>query len=325
MFRLVNLFKLILISYPMNKNFLLTSPAILGLQIFLISILTLVLTGNSYAGAWTLKRGQLLVKTSLLYQKTTDRYYSRNTPCPAGHNCTSSGQRVPFPFDGESKVTAVYLDLDYGLTDRLQLGVQIPYFDIEFEDLANPDRPKSTDIGDIRFGAKYRFFTNPIVSTIGIAAKAPTGFFNKDAEVVPVGDGQWDLEFTGQFGRSLWPVRGYVNLDIGYRLRFTPDIETSTLDPGNEFFFRGEGGYSVSKILLLKVVLSGLYGGKFLSEDLTILDSQREVLFLEPGIYLSITDNLAFESSVQFSLSGKNYTAGEVFNVGLSYSLSLLK
>ena len=156
------------------------------LKIFSTCVFSLVLTTNSYAGAWTLKRGQLKVKTSFLYQKTGDRYYSRNTPCPPGHECTNSGQRVPFPFDGESKVTAVYVDLDFGLTDRLQLAVQIPYFAIEFGDLANPERPKSTDIGDIRFGAKYRLLTNPIVSSLVVVAKAPTGFFNKESEVVPI-------------------------------------------------------------------------------------------------------------------------------------------
>ena len=309
----------------MNKNRMFLRPASLILKILSTWVFSLVLTTNSYAGAWTLKRDQLLVKTSFLYQKTQDRYYSRNTPCPLGHVCTSSGQRVPFPFNGESQVTAVYIDFNYGLTDGLELRVQIPYFAIEFKDLANSERPKSTAVGDIRFGARYRFLTNPFVSTLRVEAKAPTGFFNKDSEVVPIGDGQWDLEFMGQFGRSLWPVPAYVNLDVGYRLRFAPDIATSTIEPGNEFFFRGEGGYNVLKNLLLKVALTGLYSEKFVVENLTILDSQRRVLFFEPGIYLKVKENLAFESSIQFSLSGKNYTAGQVFNLGASYTFSLIK
>ncbi len=77
------------------------------------------------------------------------------------------------------------------------------------------------------------------------------------------------------------------------------------------------------KNLLLKVALTGFYSEKFVVENLTVFDSQRRVLFFEPGIYLKIKEDLAFESSIQFSLSGKNYTAGQVFNLGVSYTFSL--
>lgn len=278
-----------------------------------------------FAGAWTLQRGDLRVKTYFLFQETTERYYSRNTPCPIEENCSRSGQRVNFPFNGESTVKAVYWEVNYGLLHRLQLNFQIPFFDISFTDIANPQRPSTSDIGDIRFGAKYRLLANPLVSTFKIEAKAPTGFFNKDTEVVPIGDGQWDLDFTGQFGKSLWPFPAYLNLDLGYRIRFAPDTQTSTRDPGNEFFFRGEAGYNVLDNLLIKTAVSGLYGNKFEQEGVVIVDSEREVLFIEPGIYWLIKNPLAIEASAQISLSGKNYPAGEVFNFGVSYRFSRLK
>ncbi|MFQ5675490.1 MAG: transporter [bacterium] len=293
--------------------------------LFLYVVFTFGLAQSLYAGAWTLKKGQLWAKSSFFYQKTTKRYYSRNILCPLEHECHSSGQKVPFPFDGESRFSALYLDLGYGVTDRLELRVQIPYFDIEFTDLSNPLRPNSTGVGDVRFGFGYNFLSNPIVSTLQIRAKAPTGFFNKESEVVPIGDGQWDLEFMGQFGKSLWPIAGYLNVDVGYRLRFAPDVETTTIEPGNEFFFRGEAGYSVLKNLLFKVALFGTYGEKIIQESLTIPDSQREILFFEPGVFLTIRKNIALESSVMFSLAGKNFPAGQVFNFGLSYTFSLLQ
>ncbi|MFQ5601839.1 MAG: transporter [bacterium] len=278
------------------------------------------MTVEVYAGAWTLKRNQLWVKSSVFFQKTHEQFYSRNTGCPFSHKCDKSGQKVPFPFDGESKFTAVFLDIGYGLTDRLELKVQVPFYDIQFTDLSNPERDGTNDIGDIRFGARYRFITLPFVATFKVEAKAPTGFFNKEAEVIPIGDGQWDLELVGQFGRSLYPVTGYLNFDVGYRIRFEPDPQTSTRIPGNEIIFRGEGGFNVMNNLLLKLAVSGLYSAKFKDEDFTLPDSEREVLYLEPAVFWSVTPALALEAGVQFSLSGKNYPAGEVFSLGVSYT-----
>ncbi len=278
-----------------------------------------------FAGAWTLKRGDLWVKTSFLYQKTTERFFSRITPCPIeeGGNC-SEGQRVKFPFDGESEVKAVFLDLNYGLLNNLQLDVQIPFYDISFTDLADPDRPSTSEIGDLRFGAKYQVVSRPLVATLKLEAKAPTGFFNRDAEIVPIGDGQWDFDVVAQFGKSVWPIPAYVNFDLGYRFRFEPDVKTSTRNPGNEIVFRGEAGYNVLSSLLVKAAVSGLYGNKFKQEGLIIQDSQREVLLFEPGVVWNLWGGLALDAGLQLSLSGKNYTAGETFNFGLSYQVSLL-
>ncbi|MFQ5823725.1 MAG: hypothetical protein ACE5JB_06695 [bacterium] len=282
-----------------------------------------LLNPTVYAGAWTLKRGQLWIKSSVFYQKTDKRYYSRNQPCPL-IDCRK-GQQVPFPFNGESRVTAVYWDINYGLTDQIELDLQIPFFDISFKDDPNPLRPKTSSVGDIRFGARYRFISKPIVSTIGVAAKAPTGLFNKDAEFVPIGDGQWDFEIQGQFGRSLWPLPGYVNVDIGYRFRFEPDIETSDLDPGNEFYFRGEAGYNIRRNILIKAALDGFWGERFTNRGthLKFIDSERNILYFEPGIYWMFLAPWAAEASVKFSLSGKNYPSGQIFGFGLSYMFSL--
>lgn len=289
---------------------------------FLIFYFYLALSPNLFAGAWTLKKGQLWIKNSVFYQKTDERYYSRNQPCPLS-DC-QKGQRVPFPFNGESRVTAIYWDINYGLTNQIELNLQIPYFDIAFTDDANPLRSKTTNVGDIKFGVRYRFLSKPLVTTVRIMAKAPTGLFNKDSEFVPIGDGQWDLEIQGQFGRSLWPLPFYINLDIGYRFRFEPDIETTDLDPGNEFTIRGEVGYNIRKNILLKGAIDGFWGDKFtnIGTKLRFIDSERNILYFEPGIYWVIKEPLAVESTVKFSISGKNYPAGQIFGFGLSYVFS---
>ncbi len=297
---------------------------------FVLPAVSLLLFGcppETYAGAWTLKRGQLSVKSTLLYQNTSERYYSANTPCPLGESCTRSGQRVSFPFDGESRLTALFFDVNYGILDRLQLGLQIPYFDIQFTDIPDPTRPGTSEIGDTRFGAKYLVFKAPFVTAVEVQAKAPTGFFNRDAEIVPVGDGQWDLDVSLQFGKSLWPIRGYVNLEAGHRTRFAPDLDKANVQPGDELFWSAEAGYTfLPEKFGAKGALSGLSGGKFkaLQADggFEIADSEREAVNLEVGLWWRWQRALSVEASVTKSLSGKNFPAGEVFGIGVAYLFS---
>lgn len=164
-----------------------------------------------------------------------------------------------------------------------------------------------------------------MVSTIRIRAKAPTGFFTKDSEIVPIGDGQWDLEVEAQIGRSFCPLPVYVNLDLGYKFRFEPDPDKTNLDPGDEFTLRGELGLNPRKNILLKVEVEGFWGKEFtdIVSNLKLRNWQRRILYLKPGVIWTIVEHFEVEPFIKFSLSGKNYPAGEVFGLGLAYTLSL--
>ncbi len=294
--------------------------------LFSIIFLTLIFSGEGlFAGAWTLRKGRLWVKSAFLIQRTDERYANQAHFC--GDQFWRNGERAPYFFNGPGESNAVYMDIWYGLTDRFELQLQLPYFDIAFEDDVNPDRPSSQGLGDVRFGLRYRIPFKPIVTTFRIGAKAPTGFFNKDSEVVPIGDGQWDLEVSADFGRSFWPLPAYANLSVGYRFRFEPDLQTTNLDPGDEFWFRAETGVKVRNNLEIKTLVEGFWGQEFtaLFEDsnLEINNSERRILYFKPGVGWMIFDALEFEFSAMFSLSGKNYPAGKIYILGLAYSFDL--
>jgi len=70
------------------------------------------------------------------------------------------------------------------------------------------------------------------------------------------------------------------------------------------------------------MALRGLFGKKFKQTSVTIEDSEREILVLEPGFYWVVKGHLALESSVQVSMSGKNFSAGQVYIFGVSYTFS---
>ena len=132
---------------------------------------------------------------------------------------------------------------------------------------------------------------------------------------------------SADFGRSFWPLPAYANLSVGYRFRFEPDLQTTNLDPGDEFWFRAETGIKVRNKFLIKTLVEGFWGQEFtaLFEDsnFRINNSERRILYFKPGIGWMIFEPLEFEFSAMFSLSGKNYPAGRIFILGLSYALTL--
>ncbi|MBL4754207.1 MAG: transporter [Flavobacteriales bacterium] len=291
-----------------------------GLFLFVVCALGCL---NVSAGAWTLHNDTLVVKLSFFTQQTSYRYASSRIFC--GDAECLNGQHTTYLFSGRLESYAGFLNLNYGITDKLEVLAQIPYYNISFIDEVDPNRARTKAVGDLVFGARYNFFMKPFVYTLKINSKAPTGFFNKDAEVVPVGDGQWDIQVVNQFGKSLYPIKGYVNVDLGYKVRFAPNPETSNLDPGDEIHLNAEVGYNVYAGLWAKMGVAGFWGqeftASFANSELQLSDSERRILYLTPGIYWEINPNWAFDLTIKYTLSGKNYPAGFVYGTGIAYKM----
>ena len=208
-----------------------------------------------FSGGWTLPRGRVWMKSMLYYQSSRSRFCTvQDAASPAFQSvgCSHAGDRAPFdPFSGgQSQALAIFTELAYGVTGWLDLGLQVPFYSLQFTNLADPNRPGSQNLGDIRFYSKIRLLQGPVVTSVKLGAKSPTGKFNIDAEAVNVSEGQWDFEAFLEMSRSLWPVRGYSSLGIGYRIRTdNPDFEHSF---GNEFFARVEAGYNVTQRFFIK-------------------------------------------------------------------------
>lgn len=272
---------------------------------------------TSQAGAWTLPKGRLWIKSAFFYQATSEQFCSGNLAFCSRH------QRAPFdPFiGGRSKSLAVFTEASYGLTGWLDLGVQIPYFNLEFRDISNPSRPRTSKFGDVRFYARYRLFTDPVVASIRLGVKSPTGGVNVDSEVVPIGEGQWDLEFYGDVGRSFTSFSGYANLSLGYRVRRRND--RFDFKPGDEASLLLEGGWTVIPRLMVKGTLHYLYSGHPRSLGFTFMSQRRELLTASPVLLYKPVADLTLEALIRLPLRGQGFPAGPQFGFGLSYSMNL--
>ena len=144
-----------------------------------------------------------------------------------------------------------------------------------------------------------------------------------DAEVIPVGEGQWDYEAWLESGISFWPMPLYSVVWVGYRWR-TLNQET-TRDPGDEFTFLAEiGGTEWIGGLGAKVVADGIFGRVGSIQGIRLGPSdRREILYLAPTALYSFTPSTMLEVAVRIPLAGKNFPAGAPLQVGLFHRGSL--
>ncbi len=238
--------------------------------------------------------------------------------------CTS-GQIARYPNNGQVITRSYFLDVMYGVSDRFDVQVQLPYFNLSFQDDTWPNRPVNNSLGDIRFSGRYNLYSEKWVETLRIEVKSPTGFFNQDSDIIPVGDGQWDIMIQNQNGLSLYPAPAFLNLELGYRFRLKPSPNVSTLQPGDELVYAFEGGYNLFDDFWLKGRVHGWYGGEWNERDMDgrfveIPFLARRVIYLEPGIYWELWNKQwAVELSVQHSIWGQNMPYGQVFGFALTY------
>jgi hypothetical protein len=172
----------------------------------------------------------------------------------------------------------------------------------------------STGVGDLRVAAKYNFMKAPLVMSAGATVKFPTGMFENDAEVVPVGEGQYDVEIALEVGRPFWPRPGYLTGLVGFRLR-TENGETG-IDPGNELLWSLEGGFRVSSRLSFKGVFGGLHGFTTTSFGLPIASLRRQIGYIQPGAVIALGPHRGLELNLPVSLWGRNWPAGPIVSVG---------
>ncbi len=200
-------------------------------------LLTMVPVASCFAGAWTMPEGKLYSKFSL-------NYYS------AEEDFDEDGDRVDFDQHGDFYDVNASVYLEYGLTERLTLVTNLSYKYLEYENDAMTS--ESFGIGDIDVAAKYLLYQRPgsAVSIQGLL-KVPESYDETDD--VPLGNGQYDVEFRLLYGQSLYPVIPcYFNLEAGYRFRQE--------EPADEFRYLVEMGIDVTSKAYGRVKLDGILG-----------------------------------------------------------------
>ncbi len=144
--------------------------------------------------------------------------------------------------------------------------------------------------------------------------KIPVVDFPIDAEIIPVGEGQWDYEAWLEAGISLWLLPAYGVLWLGHRWRAIND--ETTRDPGSEIAVLAEFGGTLVGRLGGKVAFDAIFGQDGASHGVKLGNDQREIMYLNPNLTFQVTPRLSVEGGVRVPLHGKNFPAGPQFTLG---------
>ncbi len=292
-----------------------------------ITALTVLLAQMAAAGAWTLEQGQMWSKVTVMSQSTEQHY-------------DADGEAVDMPADARYESSQVYFDIRYGVTDQIDLGLQIPYLSNKFvdkdesNDVATPPPALETEsgIGDIRGFAKINLVNSAdLVGTLKLGFKAPMGDYREVPEALSITGGQWDFDVVAQLGRSFYPVPVYANVDLGYRWRgeYTdsdPNPDRS-YTPGAEFVLNAEAGYSPMDKLLVALKYESISGAEYdaLSNPGQPETLNQSVSYLAPTVLVGLHPNVSLEAQARMTVSGNRYFAGSTYGVGLSFTGSLIE
>ncbi len=273
-------------------------------------------------GAWTVPASHFWGKVSYFRQTSSEWYIDSPEPrvirTASGVELTQlpAGTRRPYRFGGEYRSQAVFAEGFYGVTDWLNVGVQVPWFDQVYQDTTRAEPPRDAGISDLRVFTKVRALTSPAVLTFKLGFKIPTGDFKNQDGLIPVGEGQWDFDFLVQAGRSFWPLPAYANLEAGYRLRM--ENEDVRRDPGDEWLVNAEAGWSPGPRLTLALKLELLHGQAGRSFGFENPSLKKRIVYLAPTVGWTLFGRTAAELALRRTLAGRNFPAGHQLSLGLS-------
>lgn len=263
------------------------------LQLVVFGLLALPLLAQ--AGAWTPKEGASYNKFAV-NSYDSDSFYG-----PAPQNFGKFTDR-----------NATYY-FEYGLRDDIAFYGSLPYKRLNNTD-TNGARQRNTGVGDIDLGLRFRHVGGPTVVSTSWLFKAPYAYRENDP--LALGNGQADLEFRVQLGRSLGKA-GYLGAEAGLRKRYGA--------PADEFRYLLEYGGDIGSRLYARAKLDGIQGlGNSDSRSVTpgnpTLNLEFDLAKAELTGGVKLGQSLSAELTVTRDIYGNNTLRGTNYGLALVYA-----
>lgn len=224
------------------------------------------------------------------------------------------GANRPFLSDGRTTTSSLFLTAAGGVARGVELWVQVPVHRVGFND--ETGSLNRVGVGDPRVsarvgGALFGFDGLPVSVRAGV--KLPGSDFPVDPDVLPISEGQTDIEVVAEAGRMLagaYPL--HIVAWAGYRWRLRNDDKERK--PGDERFGRiGVGG--PFGVLRWDFAVEGLWGRAPEQQGFTLDGARRRLLQVLPTIGWRV-GSTEFEITGRFSVAGRNLPSGPSVSAG---------
>ena len=259
-----------------------------------------LLGASPAAGQWVSSPREGWVDLTLIHHDTRREF-----------DTTTSRRRI---FAGGRALTrSMFLTANIGLLRGLDTWIQVPLHHLRFDDAGG--KRVSSGVGDpkawLRAGPEL-LGLGPWPVAIRGGVKMDSGTFELDAEVVPLGEGQVDLELMLELGRSFHPRPLWTSGWIGYRWRL--ENTEAGVRPGNERFWWWSVGGNV-RSLGWQAALEGLSGEPWIIQNLSIASARRELLQFFVKADYPVGPGRA-SLGIRAPLSGRNLPGGAAVTAG---------
>ncbi len=226
-----------------------------------------------------------------------------------------NGRTQAFLADGRTTTSSVFITAAGGVGRGIELWVQVPVHRVAFRDqtgantrVAVGDPRISTRIG----GAVFGLDALPVSLRGGI--KLPGSEFPVDPDVLPISEGQTDVELVVEAGRvttGAYPL--HVVGWVGYRWRF--ENHDRDRKPGDERFARiGLGGPAGS--LRWDLAVEGLWGAGLEQQGLVLNTARRRLVQVLPTVGWQL-GAAQLEATARLSVAGRNLPSGPAVSAGI--------
>lgn len=197
---------------------------------FIFCLSSLFLSSELFAGAWTVPRGKLYTELYLKYYKHSSEFREKN-------------RRYGWGYDGKYREKRIELKLEYGINDRLNALLYIPYKEAFWKQSDN--KYNASGLTDFVAGFKYKLFDKPVVFSLQTTIKIPGDV--KKLEAPEISEyGKLAGEFKMLVGKQLTNFPAYVGYEwsfIGPEGRYADAIRNFFevgYYPFRKLMFKGE-------------------------------------------------------------------------------------
>lgn len=272
------------------------------LLVVLLTTITCIATADiCRAGAWTMPKGKMYARVALNYYE-------------ADQNYDGDGDRIDFDNNGDFYDVNGSVYLEYGVLNRLTLIANTTYKYLEYE---NDDLiSDSYGMGDIDVAARYLLLgSGTYALSVQGLLKIPEAY--DEADDVPLGNGQFDVEFRLLYGQSLYPlIPGYCNAEVGYRFRRE--------EPADEFRYLLELGIDMTANSYARVKLDGILGIGNEKQELDMsgnptVTNDFDLAKLDVCIGYKISEAYGIELAYTPSVYGENTAVGTTWTIAVVF------
>lgn len=233
-----------------------------------------------------------------------------------GQNATESfnplGERKTFVAGNRFRTRSAFVTGAVGVVRGLEIWGQVPVHRLSVEGPAGSSR--GNGVGDVRLaarvGSEMLGLELPIAVRAGV--KLPGGDFPVDARLLPLTEGQTDIEVSVETGHAFSTLPVYAVGWLGHRWR--AENATADREPGDEWFGHAAVGAGVGAFSF-ELGVDVLRGGAPSAQGFSLDNERRRLVLLVPTVGYDVGPG-RFEATLQSPLSGRNLPAATGLSLG---------